>query len=82
MYLRRMQNKVNKATVVTTISHYVADVIRQHVDLKGKEIRVIYNGVERIDTLEGTKPSFATGRPFFLQLGKSVEKRTSISWLT
>ena len=33
MYLRRMQNKVNKAAVVTTISHYVADVIRQHVDL-------------------------------------------------
>ena len=41
MYLRRMQNKVNKASVVTTISHYVADVIRQHIDLKGKEIRVI-----------------------------------------
>lgn len=39
MYLRRMQNKVNKAAVVTTISHYVADVIRQHIDLKGKEIR-------------------------------------------
>ena len=37
MYLRRMQNKVNKAAVVTTISHYVADVIRQHVDLNGKE---------------------------------------------
>ena len=52
MYLRRMQNKVNKASVVTTISHYVADVIRQHIDLKGKEIRVIYNGVERIDAEE------------------------------
>ena len=26
MYLRRMQNKVNKAAVVTTISHYVASV--------------------------------------------------------
>lgn len=75
MYLRRMQNKVNKATVVTTISHYVADVIRQHVDLKGKEIRVIYNGVERIDTLEGTKPSFATGRPFFFTIGQIRRKK-------
>ena len=70
MYLRRMQNKVNKAAVVTTISHYVADVIRQHIDLKGKEIRVIYNGVERIDMLEGTQPSFATGRPFFFTIGQ------------
>ena len=75
MYLRRMQNKVNKAAVVTTISHYVADVIRQHVDLKGKEIRVIYNGVERIDTLEGTKPSFATGRPFFFTIGQIRRKK-------
>lgn len=75
MYLRRMQNKVNKAAVVTTISHYVADVIRQHVDLKGKEIRVIYNGVERIDTLEGIKPSFATGRPFFFTIGQIRRKK-------
>ena len=75
MYLRRMQNKVNKAAVVTTISHYVADVIRQHIDLKGKEIRVIYNGVERIDMLEGTQPSFATGRPFFFTIGQIRRKK-------
>lgn len=75
MYLRRMQNKVNKAAVVTTISHYVADVIRQHIDLKGKEIRVIYNGVERIDMLEGTQPSFATGRPFFFTIGQIHRKK-------
>lgn len=75
MYLRRMQNKVNKAAVVTTISHYVADVIRQYVDLKGKEIRVIYNGVERIDMLEGTMPSFATGRPFFFTIGQIRRKK-------
>ena len=46
MYLRRMQNKVNKAAVVTTISHYVADVIRQHVDLKGKEIHPVISPIE------------------------------------
>ena len=58
MYLRRMQNKVNKAAVVTTISHYVADVIRQHIDL-----------------LEGTQPSFATGRPFFFTIGQIRRKK-------
>lgn len=75
LYLRRMQHKVDKAAVVTAISHYTADIIRQHVDLKGKEIRVIYNGVERIDTLEDNKPSFATGRPFFFTIGQIRKKK-------
>ena len=71
-----MQNKVNKASVVTTISHYVADVIRQHIDLKGKEIRVIYNGVERIDMLEGTQPSFCDGDVLsFFTIGQIRRKK-------
>ena len=48
--------------LVFTNHHCGYDAIQQHVDLKGKEIRVIYNGVERIDTLEGIKPSFEIGR--------------------
>lgn len=68
MYLRRMRNKVNKAVVVITISHYVANVIRWHVDLRKREIQAIYNGVERIDTLEGMEPSLTTGHPLFFTI--------------
>lgn len=75
LYLRRMQRKIDKAAVVTAISHYTADIISKHVNLKGKEIRVIYNGVERIDVLEGNKPSFATGRPFFFTIGQIRKKK-------
>lgn len=75
LYLRRMQHKIDKAAVVTAISHYTADIVRQHVNMRGKEIRVIYNGVERIDTLEGARPAFATGRPFFFTIGQIRKKK-------
>lgn len=74
-YLRKMQNKVDKAAAVTAVSRYTADVVRQHIDLKGKEIRVIYNGVERIDKSEGRKPAFVTGRPFFFAIGQIRRKK-------
>lgn len=75
MYLRRMQHKIDQAAAVTAISQYTADIVRQHVDMKGKDIRVIYNGVERIDTLEGSQPAFATGRPFFFTIGQIRKKK-------
>lgn len=77
-YLQRMQQKIDKATIITTISHYVADEIKKYTNLHGKEIRVIYNGVERIDQQEDKKPQFATGRPFFFTIGQMRAKRISI----
>ncbi|PWL59189.1 MAG: glycosyltransferase family 1 protein [Bacteroidales bacterium] len=74
-YLHRMQKHVDRASVVTAISQYTADIVKQNVDLKGKEIRVIYNGVERIDHIEGSKPAFATGRPFFFTIGQIRRKK-------
>lgn len=73
--LAKIQRFVDKAKVITTISHYVADDIRKNLDLKGKEVRVIYNGVERIDDLQGEKPGFASNRPFFFTIGQIREKK-------
>ena len=76
LYLQRMQQRADKATVVTAISHYVAGVVNDVIDLKGKEIRVIYNGVERIDHLEGKAPSFVVkNRPFFFAIGQIRRKK-------
>lgn len=73
--LRKVQKLVDKATVITAISHYVADDLRKHLDLKGKEIRVIYNGVERIDHLPGKQPGFARNRPYFFTIGQIRTKK-------
>ena len=75
IYLKRMQRKIDAASVVTTISQYTADVIQQYVNIGNKPLRVIYNGVERIDTLPDKKPAFANERPFFFTIGQIRRKK-------
>lgn len=75
IFLKKIQQKIDKATIITTISHYVANEIKKYTNLNGKEIRVIYNGVERIDQQEGKQPTFATGRPFFFTIGEMRTKK-------
>ncbi len=74
-YLRCMQKKIDRADAVTAISGYTADIVRRHIDLKGKEIQVIYNGVEDITCQPESKPAFATGRPFFFAIGQIRRKK-------
>lgn len=74
-YLHRLQKHMDRASVVTAISQYTADLVKQHTDLKGKEIRVIYNGVERLDHIKGTKPDFVVDRPFFFTIGQIRRKK-------
>ena len=70
-----LQRKVDKADVIVTISHYVAEQVKSHLNLKGKDVRVIHNGVERIDQNADRKPPFATGRPFFFTIGQIRKKK-------
>ncbi|WP_336525346.1 glycosyltransferase family 1 protein [Bacteroides acidifaciens] len=73
--LQIMQKRIDRATIITTISNYVADEIKQYMDLNGKEIRVIYNGVERIDQQQDKRPQFAQKRPFFFTIGEIRAKK-------
>lgn len=75
MYLARMQHRVDQASVVTAISEYTANVVRQHVNLRGKDVQVIYNGVEDLTHLPATAPAFATGRKFFFAMGQCRRKK-------
>ncbi len=76
-YLKRLQEKVNRATVVTAISEFTASEIRNHIDLKGKEVRVVYNGVQFENEPEMRQPSWIgqDSRPFFLSLGLVTAKK-------
>lgn len=44
-YLRKIQQNIDRADCITTISNFSKGVIEEHVNLKGKEIHVIYNGI-------------------------------------
>lgn len=74
-YLRRLQRRIDRADAVTAISKYTADLVTEHCDLKGKTVKVIYNGVERVDMLPDSRPTFAGERPFFFTIGQIRRKK-------
>ena len=45
-YLKRLQNNVNSANTLTAISAYTKSVAEKHLNLSGKTIHVIHNGIQ------------------------------------
>ena len=70
-----LQHAINQADAVTCISKFVGKQIEEQFNLKGKPVRVIYNGVEDITGQPESKPPFATGRPFFFAIGQIRPKK-------
>lgn len=67
--LEDTQQRIDRAECVTTISNFVAGEIRQHLDLRGKPLHVIYNGACRDEAAEVNRPSFVGSRPFLFTIG-------------
>ena len=68
-YLRLLQRNINRADYITTISNYSKEQIEKNIDLKGKNIQVIYNGIPPHNTLSGNKPAFVKKNKFFFSIG-------------
>jgi len=71
----RLQHAINQADAVTCISHFVAHQVEQMFELKGKPVRVIYNGVEDISNQPSSKPVFVSDRKFFFAIGQIRKKK-------
>lgn len=75
-YLSMMQERIDKSDYITFISNYAEDITRQHLQLEGKNTRVIYNGVEPIFDKPQAKPSFINSdKPFFFAIGQILPKK-------
>jgi glycosyltransferase involved in cell wall biosynthesis len=74
-YLRRLQRNADRAAVVTTISHYTRELVEKHIDLRGKEVQVIYNGILTAPAGDYVKPEFAGNKPFFFSVGLFTAKK-------
>lgn len=70
-YLQRLQRNVDGAHAVTAISAFTKHELEQHVDLRGKPVHVIHNGVVMPSGNSTPKPQ----RPYFLSLGVFKEKK-------
>lgn len=75
-YNCKIQRRTNRASVVTAISEFTAQRVREHIDLKGKPLRVIYNGVECLPEPKSERPAFVKAdRPFFFAIGQYRAKK-------
>lgn len=74
--LRRLQAKVDRATVLTTASRHAADEIRAHLDTGGKEIAIIPHGVciNPADAAAARPDFLAPGR-FLFTIGDVTPKK-------
>jgi len=75
-YLKKIQRKVDRADKIVCISFFSKQECERYIDLKGKEIEVIYNGVERLDNAKSQCPDFVEkDKPFFFTIGQIVKKK-------
>ncbi|MDR1592561.1 MAG: glycosyltransferase family 4 protein [Prevotellaceae bacterium] len=75
-YMRRLQKKINRADKITCISEFVKQDIEKHMQLHGKTVEVIYNGVERLDAAQEMRPDFVKDTtPFFFTIGQVRKKK-------
>lgn len=74
-YLAALQRDVDRADAVTAISHFSKGEIEAYIDLRGKAVRVIPNGVALQSHADTTLPANLAHRPFFLSIGVLKEKK-------
>lgn len=76
-YVARLQHWVNKSSVVCAISEYTANIVRKNINLKGKEVKVIANGIEPLGNSPVERPAFVrdSTRPFFFVIGQYRPKK-------
>lgn len=68
--LRRLQRRVDRATLLTTGSHFAAEQIRSLLDVSGKELRVIHHGLCVRPQRTAPRPRFAPSGRFLFSIGE------------
>jgi glycosyltransferase involved in cell wall biosynthesis len=74
-YLRRLQKNVDKADYVTAISNYTRKNLEDNINLRGKTVLTIYNGINVDSEGISIKPAYISGRKFFFSIGIFNEKK-------
>lgn len=75
-YISRLQKNIDRADIVSVISNYTKSILLQNINLRGKEIHTIYNGV-KYNTKEpnGLISKFAKLNKFFFSISVFKAKK-------
>ena len=74
-YIRRLQKRVNRADAITTISHFTKSNIEEYLNVNGKKIHVIYNGVDSPGLTKPKMPDWIENEAFFFSIGYFTKKK-------
>lgn len=67
--LAGVQRRIDRAAAITTVSQFTADDVREHLDVRGKPIHVVPNGMASPPPASPRRPSFLAAGPFLLTVG-------------
>jgi glycosyltransferase involved in cell wall biosynthesis len=68
--VRKLQRRVDRAAMITTISQFAAGQIRERLNLRGKEVRVVYLGTCVRPPTDLPRPRFAPHAPYLFSIGE------------
>ncbi len=75
--LKRLQKKIDKASHITAISNFTKDDVIKNLDIKDKNIQVIYNGVDILEFPQAKKPSFVSSGKILFSIGVIKDKKNT-----
>ena len=73
--LKQIQGKIDSASSIVCISHFVAADVKKHFNLGGKTISVIYNGCTIDEYPDFTTPGYLPAKPFLFSIGTVLPKK-------
>jgi glycosyltransferase involved in cell wall biosynthesis len=74
-YLNQLQKNIDRADAITAISDATREVLENNIDLKGKPVKIIHNGVKLDLGLPGKRPGYIEKGRFFFAIGVFREKK-------
>ncbi|HFS67571.1 MAG TPA: glycosyltransferase [Flavobacteriia bacterium] len=73
--LEAVQKKINRADAITVISNFVKEDVEKNLDLNGKKINVIYNGVDVKAYPNFNNPKYKPKNKFLFTVGTVLYKK-------
>ncbi|WP_316792792.1 glycosyltransferase family 1 protein [Pedobacter frigoris] len=74
-HLLQIQQRINKASAIVCISNFVADQVKEYLDVKNKNLSVIYNGCTINDYTDFNNPGYLPSKPFLFSIGTILPKK-------
>jgi glycosyltransferase involved in cell wall biosynthesis len=74
-YLKKIQRNIDRADHVVTISHFVMEDVKKHLDLRNKTASVVLNGCDLASYPGFDKPAYRPQRPFIFSIGSVNAKK-------